>query len=264
MISFIVPLAFGQTVSPPLTVIDCADMGFECAQLRNIQTSDWNGDGLPDIVAREVASDGQNTQKVLVFLQNPNSLNEGLLAHWTFDDGTTPSNLAIDASGNGHNGTNHDVSFEAAGRIGGAASFNGSTSLIDTGANIIPVGTVDFTLSAWIKPNSNHDGAFLSTYQASNSSDTGTRFKITPQGEVKGQIGAGSTQEVVQSALAGANTWQHVALIRRYSENITDDQIELYIDGTLKITEAVNNISDQILCVRFIAKFNKTSPVMKG
>jgi hypothetical protein len=69
-----------------------------------------------------------------------------LIAHWPLNGNTN------DISGNGYNGTPTNITY-AAGKIGQAASFNGTNSDINVTGTIIPT-TVNrsFSFSAWVYP----------------------------------------------------------------------------------------------------------------
>ncbi|MHC4249871.1 MAG: SUMF1/EgtB/PvdO family nonheme iron enzyme, partial [Planctomycetota bacterium] len=54
-------------------------------------------------------------------------LTSGLVAHWEFDEGTAAA-TAADSSGNGHNGSNLNVTTGLPGRVGNCYAFNGSSS----------------------------------------------------------------------------------------------------------------------------------------
>jgi len=71
-------------------------------------------------------------------------ITSGLVAHYEFEDN------AVDTTGNGNDGTEVGGIQYAAGRIGKAASFNGTTSYITT--NYTPYQNLDgdFTISAWV------------------------------------------------------------------------------------------------------------------
>lgn len=69
---------------------------------------------------------------------------------WHFPNGTTLS--ANDSTANTNNGTINGVTATT-GEIGGAASFNGTSSEISLGSTGIPSGNSNYTLEAWVKPS---------------------------------------------------------------------------------------------------------------
>src|SRR5262245_59069994 len=87
----------------------------------------------------------------------PVDLQEGLLAHWKFQGDTK------DSSGHGHDGTGRKVTFVAGpdGAPNGAAFFNGHDSVIEIAdAESLRLGTDDFSLSVWVKPEAPMQSVF--------------------------------------------------------------------------------------------------------
>ena len=80
----------------------------------------------------------------------------GLVGHWTFDDGAGA--VAKDSSGNGNDGTLVNGPTWTAGKVGGALQFDGNnkTRVIANVANNMP----EFTACVWVNPDSltNIDG----------------------------------------------------------------------------------------------------------
>jgi hypothetical protein len=72
-------------------------------------------------------------------------LNSGLVASWTFDDGT-----AHDSSPNGNNGTLNGGCTSAPGRVGAALELNGGYVSVPDSPSLNP--TTQLTLAAWYKP----------------------------------------------------------------------------------------------------------------
>ncbi len=96
---------------------------------------------------------GLFTQTTRAFsTETEEELEEGLIAHWKFEDN------ADDLTGD-FNGSNVIAITYVAGRsgtAGKAASFNGTTSIIDVPNGVDLVTTEDFTLAFWIKVNSDN------------------------------------------------------------------------------------------------------------
>lgn len=74
----------------------------------------------------------------------------GIVAHYSFDDA---GDLGVDSSGNGHNLADFDnaPAYTSAGKVGGAASFDGSTQGYQVQNYIFPEG--DFSFALWVKPD---------------------------------------------------------------------------------------------------------------
>jgi hypothetical protein len=74
-------------------------------------------------------------------------LDDGLVAHWSFDDCT-----AKDMSGNGHDGIKNGT-ICVDGLRSKALSFNGTSDFISSLSNNIPIANSARTISALVKPN---------------------------------------------------------------------------------------------------------------
>lgn len=82
-------------------------------------------------------------------------LADGPIAYWRLGDPTTPT--AVDATGNGHNGTYRGVDLGAAGAIVGDADtavyFDGQQSEVDMGDKFGFEGRTRFSAEAWVNPD---------------------------------------------------------------------------------------------------------------
>jgi hypothetical protein len=75
-------------------------------------------------------------------------LNDGLVGYWKFDD---PSNLGLDSSGNGNNGTAYNAT-SVDGKIGTALEFSGNLdSYVEVPPNDSLNPTDALTISLWAK-----------------------------------------------------------------------------------------------------------------
>jgi hypothetical protein len=82
---------------------------------------------------------------------DPRSLPDGLVAHWTFDDGA--GTVATDSSANRFHGVLTGATWVPAGRFGGALDFISGDYLTVTG---FPQATADWTISIWILTTASH------------------------------------------------------------------------------------------------------------
>jgi hypothetical protein len=82
---------------------------------------------------------------------DPRSLADGLVAHWTFDEGTGA--VVGDHSGNGHHGQLTGGTWITEGRFGGALDLVTGNFVTVPG---FPQATVDWTVSAWIWTSAYH------------------------------------------------------------------------------------------------------------
>ena len=85
----------------------------------------------------------------------PNSLANGLLAHYTFDEGS--GNTVVDHSGNGHNGVLMGGTWISDGEFGGALHLGGSDNV--TVANF-PTALTSLSVSAWVRTTSMPDDGY--------------------------------------------------------------------------------------------------------
>jgi len=77
---------------------------------------------------------------------DPRSLPTGLVAHWTFDDGS--GTVMADHSGNGHDGQLTGGSWTAAGHFGGALQLASGDYVT---VSDFPQATPNWTVSVWIQ-----------------------------------------------------------------------------------------------------------------
>ena len=135
-------------------------------------------------------------------------LNDGLVAYYPFDGDV------LDYSGQGNDGTDNSSAGFEDGRIGSdAKSFDGTDDGV-TGPQVISATDVNFTVSAWLKPNSaTQDSAPVGQYSGTDSrkwllqTDDGVgnwRFLVYWDG--------GSATVVDSQSNYSDDTWVHVAL----------------------------------------------------
>ena len=160
------------------------------------------------------------------------SLTDDLLGTWNFDSAN-----ANDSVGS-NNGTANNTTFTTSGGRT-FADFSGSSSYIDLGhSSNLAIGTSDFTVSAWVKPdNISMSGAQIFGSIITNSaspSKQGFHFLIDG-GDLRLNIGGNNTMESAIYALPAefAGTWNHVVATRSGTE------IKMYINGVLVTTKTV-------------------------
>lgn len=79
------------------------------------------------------------------------SLNDGLIAHYSFDEGS--GNLTKDQTGKNGDGTINGETVWVDGKFGKALLFNGNNSYVSVGASPAMSGLTQFSLSLWMKPS---------------------------------------------------------------------------------------------------------------
>jgi len=132
------------------------------------------------------------------------------------------ASTVYDISGNGNDGTCTDVSLTTG--VGdvpnGAALFNGTTSLINTGADM--VGILPLTIEVWIYPTGWGELAYGRTVDNNRSVFGVTTGRLHYRSD-------GAT--VIYSGIASItlNSWYHVCVTR----NAAGDETNFYINGIL-------------------------------
>ena len=158
-----------------------------------------------------------------------------LRAYWPLDE--VSGTLVNDSHTGGFNGTTN-AAVGQAGQIGLSELFTrASEQYAYFGTTVGDVGTSDFTLAAWIKPQqlginqgiAGNWGSYPYFYMSVN---TGNR--------VKGVVNFAGTNIQIYSTNVITQTWTHVALVAD-----RDGTVKLYVNGVLQsyIDDDPNNIS---------------------
>ncbi|MBI2038064.1 MAG: LamG domain-containing protein [Candidatus Magasanikbacteria bacterium] len=175
-----------------------------------------------------------------------NSLRNGLVGWWTFDGANVTATTVTDKSGGGLNGTRNGT-LRAAGKIGQALKFNGTSSdyitLPATGdfnvrGNMGRLSSENWSLSAWYKGTDlrqNVDyGVSLIGW---NSGNLFASFSVR-SGYAEFAHYNGGWQHNIKSATLVADGKWHLITYSNYSDNTGS----LYIDGILEIDRASSTI----------------------
>ena len=149
---------------------------------------------------------------------------EGLVGHWSFDEGSGTS--AYDLSGNGNTGTLYNSPTWTTGKFGGALSFDGVNDYV----RIVPAGSLSgtFSVAAWAKPlNATAAMVIVGTrYPIDQSFD----MKFQAGNLIHGDIGNGSAW-ITTGADTGFNyqtgVWYHVVYV------VTPTGYSIYVNGNL-------------------------------
>ncbi|HVQ90242.1 MAG TPA: LamG-like jellyroll fold domain-containing protein [Mycobacteriales bacterium] len=155
----------------------------------------------------------------------------GLVAAYGFDEGA--GTTAGDASGGGHAGTLTGAAWSAAGRFGGALSFNGTSSWVTVPDAAALDLTSAMTLEAWVRPvagsgwrtvlmKERPGGLAYSLYGYDNSNRPPA---------VYGNFGGTDVSAAGGSALP-VNTWSHLA------GTYDGATLRLYVNGVQVATKA--------------------------
>jgi hypothetical protein len=172
--------------------------------------------------------------------------NNGLIAHYDFDEGTV---VAPDVSGNGNNivlsgnfgGAGPAISSDAIAGAG-SVSFDGG-SYLTAPTNLLSTLASSFTISLWVNTTQNYDYQGDYAYNGAGiiSADIpGIANDLVPVALTGGQVAfnTGNTQygyddTINSSATVNDGSWHHVVVAR----NQTTGEKDIYIDGVLDTSD---------------------------
>jgi hypothetical protein len=168
------------------------------------------------------------------------TLTNGLLAHWTFDEGL---GLTVnDSSGNGRDGSifGSNSNWEPQGKFGGALHFGGADQVTVPG---FPQATPTFTVSAWLDvattdlgPNVQSLGALLSNETLNGGWGTYLSMPTPPPGGPGGDpsydfvynVGPPQNYAHNQCTCFTTDSWIHLAWVVDAPAGL----LTLYVNGT--------------------------------
>jgi len=142
---------------------------------------------------------------------------EGLVAHWDFNDGA--GDVLHDRSGNGNDGTIHGATWTPSGD-GHALAFGGSNSYVDFPGNDRLAIVGDVTITAWVKleatpfPNSQTNWYIINCEKYNES---GFMLRINGESSFVTYRAnkPGIPSEVFGKTMLDNNTYHHIVLVRR-------------------------------------------------
>jgi hypothetical protein len=143
--------------------------------------------------------------------------------------------------GNTYNGVNSNVTFNASGKFGAAAVFNGSSSVITLPA--LPITTSsNVTFSAWIKGSTDATDATIVSTLAEN----GLEFRVI-NSTVRAVYRKGSSWYASSAVSITADAWNHVVLTYEqgvgFNIYVNNNTPTIYAEtGTLSILGSSNTI----------------------
>jgi chitodextrinase len=168
-----------------------------------------NGTHTITAVARDASGNTTTSANIVVTVAN-SAQPAGLVAAYSFDQGT--GTVATDISGNGNNGTlTNGPTWAAVGKFGGAITFDGvNDSVVVPDANSLDL-TTGMTLEAWVNPSANGGWrTILFKEQAADLVYGLYAFRST--GVANGQVYIGAERAVNATAATPLNAWTHLAL----------------------------------------------------
>ncbi len=135
----------------------------------------------------------------------------GLVAHWTFEEGT--GTATSDKTGNGNTGTLTNGPTWSAGKFGKGLSFDGSDDYVNVGANEAINSAGSFTLSAWINPTSFADYRTILVEGVGGGYSSGYRMLIDTNAKLTCQTGDSNASTQPSSASISVGVWSHVSCV---------------------------------------------------
>lgn len=168
-------------------------------------------------------------------------LKSDLVGHWTFDGMDTTATTASDKSGQGNSGTRYGGIMVAAGKLGQALKFNGSTGYLDLGSPALLNLNNNFTVSVWIRVTNaamivNNSGGIVSWGEQS----AGKRRSLILWNGGSGNnfyainSGFGAAANIIGTSNVADDKWHHLAAVTN-SSNFAS----IYVDGVLQNSGAV-------------------------
>jgi hypothetical protein len=150
----------------------------------------------------------------------------GLVAYWTFDDGT--GTIAADSSGNGLDGTLRGNPQWVTGQLGGALDFNGSSAYVEVPDNSLLDITQAITIAAWTNMRTTASGELAIVSKGGwAANDLPYEVTETPGDVIFWQFYNDQGRDSCSPVCPPAGEWHHIAAT--YDGKI----FRCYIDGEL-------------------------------
>ncbi len=177
---------------------------------------------------------------VILSMALASPVNAELVAHWKFDEGSGA--VAIDSSGNGHDGTLVLDPQWVAGKFGGALEFGGiSGQHVEMEGYEGILGTQNRSVMAWVKTTG--FGDWISWGQNTNTQKWIGRINDNAG---NGAVGALRTEcsggYIISTTVVNDGEWHHLAAVLESAGSPTVEDIKMYVDGAQEVISNVNPV----------------------
>jgi hypothetical protein len=174
---------------------------------------------------------------VILILSMSSIASAELVAHWRLDDGS--GTVAVDSSGNGHDGTLLLDPQWVAGKFGGALEFGGiSGQRVEMEGYEGILGTQDRSVMAWVKTTGYGD--WISWGQNTNTQKWIGRINDNAG---NGAVGALRTEcsggYIISTTVLTDGEWHHVTSVLESAGSPTVEDIKMYVDG---VQESISGV----------------------